>query len=164
MTGKRSEVLGTIKEWIVTGGGAQDILDDSSLYEAVISFLDAPSDHKVFQAENFGDNSVRQSWAGLMQQKESLRTIFLSHTMRPPISRAAPRTRSNSNGARKRHLNNREPPDLDRIDPEALVDNLDGMGCAAFSNVTEEVGVVVLSFNIITMLCVWKCSSPWCPG
>ncbi|KAG6807525.1 hypothetical protein H0H93_001520, partial [Arthromyces matolae] len=32
----------------------------------------------------------------------------------------------------------RDPPDIDRLDAEGFVDNLDGMACAAFSNVTEE--------------------------
>ncbi|KAJ7082182.1 hypothetical protein B0H15DRAFT_952568 [Mycena belliarum] len=43
------------------------------------------------------------------------------------------------NGEHGRPSNqSREPPDIDRIDPEELVDNLDAMAAAAFGNVTEE--------------------------
>ncbi|TFK68485.1 hypothetical protein BDN72DRAFT_679331 [Pluteus cervinus] len=138
VVGRRFEVLGTIKEWVTVGGGAQDILDDAALYDAVRAFLDSQSDHTIFQSNQFEDPAVRQAWASLMQQREGLAVTVISHAMRPPISRAAPRPRSNSTGARRKNLGGREPPDLDQIDPEDLVDILDGMASAAFSNVAEE--------------------------
>ncbi|TFK45164.1 hypothetical protein BDQ12DRAFT_50569 [Crucibulum laeve] len=136
----RVAVLETMKEWITIGGGAQDILDDLQLYNAVRSFLTSESDHMVFKSENFEDESVRQAWATLTQAKSALHSAFLSQTMRPTIPRVLHNARPNTtaNGARTRYVSTRDPPDLDRMDPEEFVDNLDGMACAAFSNVTEE--------------------------
>jgi hypothetical protein len=136
----RSEVLQTIKEWLTLGGGAQDVLDDPQLFNGIRSFLDNHSDHVVYEASNFEDVNVRQAWANLTEVKSSLLSSFISQTMRPLTTRAPPIRRSSVNGAaRSRNLSTREPPDVDRIEPEDFVDNLDSMACAAFSNVTEEV-------------------------
>ena len=70
--------------------------------------------------------------------------------MRPTISRGfhnnlRPQGSSSNRGARTRsNVNARDPPDLDRMAPEDFVDNLEGMAGAAFSNVTQEVCVVLL--------------------
>jgi hypothetical protein len=137
----RSEVLETIKEWLALGGGAQDVLDDPQFYSAIRSFLDNHSDHAVYEASNFEDVNVRQAWATLTEVKRSLASSFISQTMRPLATRSPPvRRRSvNNSGVRTRNLSIREPPDIDRIEPEDFVDNLDSMACAAFSNVTDEV-------------------------
>ena len=137
----RSEVLETIKEWLTLGGGAQDILDDPQLFNAIRSFLNNHSDHVVYEASNFEDVNVRQAWATLTEVKKSLTSSFISQTMRPLTTGNPPiRRRSvNNSGVRTRNLSIREPPDIDRIEPEDFVDNLDSMACAAYSNVTEEV-------------------------
>ena len=60
--------------------------------------------------------------------------------MRPNISLGMHGQRGQGGrGPRTRNVSTRDPPDLDRMDPEAFVDNLDGMAAAAFSNVTQEV-------------------------
>lgn len=136
----RSEVLETIKEWLTLGGGAQDVLDDPQLFIGIRSFLDNHSDHVVCEASNFEDANVRQAWATLTELRRSLSSSFISQTMRPLTTRSPPARRRSVNdaGVRTRNLSIREPPDIDRIEPEDFVDNLDSMACAAFSNVTEE--------------------------
>lgn len=115
------------------------MLDDIQLYNAVRSFVDSHTDHQVYEAANLEDPHVRQAWAGLADARRSLSSSFIAQTMRPTVARNAPIPRLTSEGARKRNIGAREPPDIDQIDPEELVDNLDVMACAAFSNVTEEV-------------------------
>lgn len=160
----------------MVGGGAQDILDDSALFDVVRSFLESQSDHNIFQqSASWGDPAVKQAWDALTHQREALKGIFVSHTLRAPISRAQPRPREKANGsaiqganaaARRKQLASREMPDIDQIDPEELVDSLDGMAAAAFSNVTDEVSVVNLSF---VLFFVWRKGvrrtgwrRPWC--
>ncbi|KAH9485798.1 Rho GTPase-activating protein 21 [Psilocybe cubensis] len=135
---KRSEVLSTTKEWLTSGGGAQDILDDTQLYNAVENFLDNTSDHLLFKSTMADAPPVQKAWESLMEEKDTVKATFISQTMRPTISRGHHQQRSQGRGARTRNISTREPPDLDRMDPEAFVDNLDGMACAAFSNVTQE--------------------------
>ncbi|GLB37976.1 putative GTPase-activator protein for Rho-like GTPases [Lyophyllum shimeji] len=136
----RGEVLETIKEWLSVGGGAQDVLDDVQLFNALQSFLDSPSDHIVYEAKNFSAPNVQQSFSRLTEARRTLRSSFISQTMRPLTTRgpAIPRSPVNDGGFRTRNLSMREPPDIDHVDAEDFVDNLDGMACAAFSNVTEE--------------------------
>jgi len=142
----RSEVLETIKEWLTLGGGAQDVLDDVQLFNGIRSFLDNHSDHVVYEAKNFKDADVRQAWASLADVKRSLCSSFTSQTLRPLTTRGPPMSRGSVNRVRSRNLSTREPPDIDRIEPEDFVDNLDGMACAAFSNVTEEVCLCSIDF------------------
>lgn len=144
MINRRNEVLETIKEWITSGGGAQDILDDSDLYKAVNDFLQSPLDHTIFQSVMFGASPVEKAWQSLMETKRSVKGTFISQTMRPTIHRGLHNQSSQGKGTRIRNLSTRELPDIDRMDPESFVDNLDGMASAAFSNVTQEV-----RFNIL---------------
>ncbi|KAJ7036799.1 rho GTPase activating protein 22 [Mycena alexandri] len=141
VAGSRTEVLDTIKDWLTRGGGAQDMLDDPQLHTAVRSFLDNPTDHVMPQSANTSDPGVEQAWGTLTDVRCRLRRTFDSHTMRPPapFPSLAHATPASVNGQRSRPQNQtRDPPDIDRIDPEELVDNLDAMACAAFGNVTQE--------------------------
>lgn len=139
----------TIKEWLTLGGGAQDILDDGQLFNALRSFLENSSDHVVYESKNFQDPNVQYVWANLTDTRSSLHSSFITQTMRPPTSRGHPIPRGSLNGnpGRTRNLSMRDPPDIDRIDAEDFVDNLDGMACAAFSNVTEEVRPCTYKFS-----------------
>lgn len=140
MADKRNEVLVTIKEWLTIGGGAQDILDDVQLYNAVHAFLESRSDHLVFRSTMLGAPAVQKAWESLTETLRSVKSTFTSQTMRPTISRGLHNHRSQpSRGARTRNISTRDPPDFDRMDPESFVENLDGMFSAAFSNVTQEV-------------------------
>ncbi|KAJ7658894.1 hypothetical protein B0H17DRAFT_1213103 [Mycena rosella] len=139
----RTEVFDTLKDWLMRGGGAQDMLDDPQLYTAVRSFLDDSNDHVIPQSANASDPGVEQTWSTLTEVRGRLRHTFASHTMRPPapfpsLNRPPPGTANGQRGRAQIPPQSREPPDIDRIDPEELVDNLDAMACAAFGNVTEE--------------------------
>ncbi|KAJ7078135.1 hypothetical protein B0H15DRAFT_1001510 [Mycena belliarum] len=108
-----------LSSWLMRGGGAQDILDDTQLYTAVCSFLDNSSDHVLPKSANANDPGVEQSWITLMDVRHRLRRTFTSNTRGRPSNQS------------------REPPGIDPIDPEELVDNLDAMAAAAFGNVTD---------------------------
>ena len=138
---KRTEVFDTIKEWLTIGGGAQDILDDAQLYSAIGSFLESALDHSVLKATMFDAPPVQKAWEYLVETKRSVISAFKSQTMRPTISRHNPRIPGNRDPRTKNMSITRDPPDLDRMDPEAFVDNIDGMAAAALSNVTQEVWV-----------------------
>lgn len=137
---KRNEVLATIKEWLTIGGGAQDTLDDVQLYSAVHGFLDSRSDHLIFKPAMLHNTAVQKAWESLSDAIGSVKSTFISQSMRPTISGGMRNQRPQpSRGTRTRNLSTRDPPDFERMDPEAFVDNLDGMFSAAFSNVTQEV-------------------------
>ncbi|RXW25664.1 hypothetical protein EST38_g130 [Candolleomyces aberdarensis] len=142
---RRNQVLSTMREWIASGGGAQDLLDDTQLFNSVQAFLDSSTDHIVHKALAFEEPLVQQAWSNLGEGRAELRTCFVEQTKRPTLFDKVLTThaRGGANGGagkgvRTRHTAPREPPDFDRMDPEEFVDNLDGMACAAFCNVTEE--------------------------
>ena len=133
-----------MQEWLTIGGGAQDILDDVQLFNTVQSFLETETEVVKWDDDN-NPLAVEQAWETLLETKRSLKLTFISQTMRPTISRGFHNVRpqgSNRGGARTRGMSARDPPDMDRMDPEDFVDNLEGMAGAAFSNVTQEVCVV----------------------
>ncbi|TFY81474.1 hypothetical protein EWM64_g2531, partial [Hericium alpestre] len=132
----RREVLDVIIEWLQNGHGAQDILDDSALYPAIHAFLSGISEHDIPESTAKEDSSVVQAWTGLKQTLQNARTAFAAHTMRPPILSLASSEPLAS--VLETHTFTSEAPDLDKVTPEELVDNLDAMACAAFRNVTEE--------------------------
>lgn len=122
----------------MSGGGAQDILDDANLFNALQSFLESDTEHVVHESTKFQDPAVRQVWSALADSRKSLATLFIVRTMRPP-ARVLPVSRFSVSSSRMRPTDNREPLDVDRADAEELVEYLDVMACATFSNVSEEV-------------------------
>jgi len=149
---KRTEVFVTIKEWLTIGGGAQDILDDAQLYNTVWTFLESASDHFILKATMFDAPPVQKAWEYLLETKRSVVSAFKSQTMRPTISRHNPRIPGNRDPRTRNISTTREPPDLDRMDPEAFVDNIDGMASAALSNVTQEVCLSDIEFSFSVRL------------
>ncbi|KAH8827785.1 rho GTPase activating protein 22 [Flagelloscypha sp. PMI_526] len=137
----RSEVLDTMREWIVVGGGAQDLLDDHDLHTSVFAFLENPTDHQIQEQTTFQDPSVQQIWSSLHSSRMSLNATIIAQVSRPSRRQdrmgAPPRSPTSSTQRPKVH-GQREAPDIDHITPEDLVDNLDALAAAAFSNVTEE--------------------------
>lgn len=148
----RTRVLELISDWLTAGGGAQDVLDDPHLYTALKSFLNTSADHVVFKTENFEEPDVAAAWVGLIDTKALLQSTFDAQTKRPMIQRTQQvgnlRRGSASTvagvlgafggGGRARGASIRDPPDLDGMNVEELVDTIDGMARAALSNVTEE--------------------------
>lgn len=132
----RSEVLEAIKDWITSGGGAQDCLDDVQLFEAVRSFLDRPFDRSSFDAPTTVENDVVQAWDALDSARQITHTAFTTQTQRPPSVFLA-NARPLKSTPRARSFGN-QPPDLDAISADELVENLNAMGAAALSNISEE--------------------------
>ncbi|KAK7013752.1 Rho GTPase activating protein 22 [Favolaschia claudopus] len=140
IAGSRTEVLERIADWLTHGGGAQDVLDDLQLHGAVLGFLNNSIDHSIPKSPNANDPAVEQALATLTDVRGRLRRTFETNTMRPsaPFPTFARPTLA-ANGQRSRAgPQSREPPDIDKTDPEELVDNLDAMAAAAFGNITNE--------------------------
>lgn len=134
----RSEILGAVKEWITAGGGAQDCLDEVQLYEIVRAFLEAPLDRSVPDCAPAEDDAeLAQAWDELEVTRKDVLSTFVSHTLRPPAVAIAV-LRSTGMVTQIRNFGS-QAPDLDRLAAEDLVENLNAMGFAAFSNVSEEV-------------------------
>ncbi|TFY52307.1 hypothetical protein EVG20_g10606 [Dentipellis fragilis] len=132
----RSDIFETITEWLQNGNGSQDILDDAALFQAVQAFLTSTTDHEAPDSPAKDDPGVVKAWNNLAQSREAVLVLFTAHTMRPPIQSLSVSEPLPSVSETPSFTG--EPPDLDKISPEDLVDNFDAMACAAFRNVTEE--------------------------
>jgi hypothetical protein len=159
----RTRVLESISDWLTTGGGAQDVLDELQLYTALKDFLNTSADHVVFKTDNFEEPDVAAAWVGLSNTKTLLQNVFDTQTKRPTIPktqqqggtlrRGSASTVAGAMGApggapaigRVRGASIRESLDLQEMSPEDLVENIDGMARAALSNVTEEVDPIFFS-------------------
>ena len=118
------------------GGGSQDILDDSALYLAIKSFLDSPPDHAMPESQHGGDAEVIKSWAGLKDRINTLSNLFTSQTLRPNIPKSPVLDHKTTPSGVLIFV---DLPDLDRMTPEDLVNELNNMAAAATRNITEEV-------------------------
>lgn len=133
----RSKVIDVMNEWVCQGGGAQDVLDDAQLFNVIRSFLDNDVTPAI---PTLDDSGVQQAWNAFEQSIKFLASSFTSQIMRPTC-RDISAFKLPIGNSKTCNLG-RDPPDIDRIDPEQLVDNLDAMAAAAFSNVSEEVCLV----------------------
>lgn len=123
VVGSRTEVLDIIRDWLTRGGGGSDMLNDPQLYTAVHSFIDNSPEHVILQSANASDPGVEQAWSTLAEVRSRLRRTFETNTMRPPAPFLALAHPSTAASGRSRPQNQtREPPDIDRIEPEELVD------------------------------------------
>ncbi|KAG9088684.1 rho GTPase-activating protein [Ceratobasidium sp. UAMH 11750] len=105
----KSEILQTLTNWIIEGGGGQDLLDDTEFFEGTHKFL-------------FHSNA---------RELEPLRELFKRVTRRPGLEVVpGPSGGQTSTGFGS------SAPSLDDIDPETLADNLDAIAAAAFKPVT----------------------------
>lgn len=129
-----------MREWLCCGNGSQDVLDDNTLYHAFHDFLHSDSDHMSIDVKIVPEE-VARAFTKLERLRESLQATFESQVMRPSHAHAHPQMRPSlpTSGSRQRHVSGRGPLDIDAVEPEELVDELDAMAAAAFSNVTEEV-------------------------
>ena len=119
-----------------SGGGSQDILDDSALYLAIKSFLESPPDHAMPESQHGGDAEVIKSWASLKDRINTLSNLFPSQTLRPSIPKAPALDHKTSPSGVVIFA---DLPDPDRMTPEELVNELNNMAAAAIRNITEEV-------------------------
>ena len=137
----RVEVLEVLQEWILKGSGAEDALDDGQLYDTFKVF-----NSELMREESFSssqrdstDAKIRGAWKNLTQAKESLIALFTTHTKRPLIKKPNTEFHEIAGEGYSRNASS-EPPDIDRLSPEELVDVIDAMINAAFKKVTEQVG------------------------
>lgn len=86
------------------------------------------------------DVKIRDAWKNLDQVKESLIALFMTQTKRPPVKKPN-KEFSDICGDGYSWSVNSDPPDIDRLTPEELVNIIDAMMNAAFRNVTEEVSI-----------------------
>ena len=119
-------VLDTVTEWLKLGNGGLDVLDDVQLYQSFQKFLNTTPDNA------HPNTPLGAAWAELHQ-------TFKSQTMRPSSTKTSVPISPDPGAQRTRNMSTREPPDLERITPEEIMEILDGMALATFSNVTEEV-------------------------
>ena len=129
----RSQIFDTMTKWIGQGGGAQDALDDSALYAAMADFLKRPADHIPDDA----DESVKHGLTLLGDMRKVLFAAFTAQTLRPLARLALVTDHKRSRSIV--HAYGAEPPDIDKVTAEELVNNLDAMAGAAFRNVVQEV-------------------------
>jgi len=73
---QRNEVLVTIEEWLI-GGGAQHILDDIQLYNAML-------DHSFLKATVFDASPVQKVWESRVEMNTSVVSTFELQTLRRP--------------------------------------------------------------------------------
>jgi len=92
------------------------------------------------------DAKIREARSNLCQAKESLVTLFTTQTKRPPIKKPNMELSEVAGDGHSRRGNS-DPPDIDRLTPEELVNVVDAMMNAAFRNVTEEVSAVGCTFG-----------------
>ena len=132
----RLEVLDTLSEWITQGGGAQDVLDDGALYEALLSFLNQPSEQKLLQSASQSEDAI-QAVKALETSRTALLVSFRSQTLRP-IPRASTASDQTKDEVATQSYSS-DLPDIDQLDAEELVNVLNAMASATFRNVTQEV-------------------------
>ncbi|THH29042.1 hypothetical protein EUX98_g5142 [Antrodiella citrinella] len=128
----RLEVLETINKWIVSGGGAQDALDDVQLYTNLHTFLSQPAELPA----SANETALPRGIAVLEDTRNHLLSLFSAQQKRPQ-SAVKPSANSSTRPSSIRNFGS-DAPDVDQIDAETLVANLDGMACAAFRNVVQE--------------------------
>ena len=133
----RLEVLETLGEWITQGGGAQDALDDAALYESLLTFFAQPTEQKLLESVSDPESEAGQALKALEVTRKTLLTSFRSQTMRPIPRSTATQEATDENSVINSYSS--ELPDVDRLDPEELVNNLNAMASATFRNVTQEV-------------------------
>lgn len=128
-----------MNEWMIQGGGSQDVLDDTSLHNTIRLFMEDNSQHAKPSSPAIVNSTVQQAWSTYEQSKKSFTVSYLSQIMRP-TNRDAFAFKPPISSLKTQNLGG-DPPDIDRIDPELLVQSLDAMATAAFSNVSEEVSL-----------------------
>ncbi|EMD33011.1 hypothetical protein CERSUDRAFT_161123, partial [Gelatoporia subvermispora B] len=128
----RSEILETINEWIIRGGGAQDALDDPTLFASFDSFLNDSAEHLLSSGEH-RFNEAEQTIAAV---RRAVHRSFITRAMRPASTSAA--AHSPLSTAPEGQTLDLNPPDIDHLDAEELVNNLNAMAAATFRNVSSE--------------------------
>ncbi|KAI5119639.1 hypothetical protein M0805_009001 [Coniferiporia weirii] len=128
----RQAAIRTMSEWIHSGGGAQDALDDVELHSAIQSFLSQQSDLPNSAAQ---PDEILKLVKDCENERVSLLQTFTAQTMRPQMRHVPIRGSSSANTV---HNFGIRPPRVEEMTPAELVNNLDAMASAAFRNVNQE--------------------------
>lgn len=138
----RIEILEVLQEWIQRGSGGEDALDDAQLYDTFKAFnLEMMREEGISSSQRDStDVKIREAWKSLSRTKDSLTALFATHTKRPPIKKPNAEFHEVAGEGYSRNLSS-DPPDIDRLSPEELVNAIDAMINAAFRSVTEDVSV-----------------------
>jgi GTPase-activating protein BEM2 len=154
----KARVLETVTDWISQGGGAQDILDDTSLLHSIKDFLRSTT---LFTLPEFSDamerdRSVQQACKALSEAWVFLRETVKTYTMKPAtingtkikdvMSLSLPGAVNGMGAKKPGKVSSRDPPNIDSVEPMELVENLDEMAFAVFATVTDDVSVLFLNF------------------
>lgn len=131
----KQDVLRTLTEWLQTGSGAQDALDDPELHGAIETFLSMQSD-KDLPVVSESPDALRQLLTDVENDRSKLLRLFTESTLRPQMKHTPVRRSSLPNIV---HNFGVRPPQLEETTPNDLVENLDAMASAAFRNVNQEV-------------------------
>lgn len=125
----RRAVLRVLRDWLCDGGGAQDVLDDAALHDALNAFIHSGVDHHLPEVE---EDAVRSSQAKLAAAREAFRNTFDAQIRRPAMR---PEALTGS-----LHVSDlgRDLPDVDTLTSEELVTHLDAMAAAACSIMVDE--------------------------
>lgn len=135
----RLDVFYALYEWFDKGGGAQDALGDPELFDAMNNFLTLTSITKIPVDVNTYDSPM---WAELEKARRNTVTLFKSQSQRPKLQPLATRE---SIAVSSAHNFGLQPPSIDDIDAETLVDNLDALAATAMHSVTQEVRYTLFS-------------------
>ncbi|KZV85841.1 hypothetical protein EXIGLDRAFT_841188 [Exidia glandulosa HHB12029] len=141
MPSQRTEVLQTVQEWIKSGGGALDALDNMDLWDGINTFLTAPS-QRSGRASQLIDKLPAD--ADAIEELEETRRLclgtFIKLTLRPHgASRAPGPSIEKARRGQETPSFGPHPPSVDDISPEAFVDNLDAIATAVFKTLYPEV-------------------------
>lgn len=145
----RQAVVRTIAEWIHTGGGAQDALDDPELYAAIHAFLSGPTEQDFTltpSTESLAESeesheAVKALARTCDTERKTLLESFTAQTMRPTARQVPVRGVSN---VTIMHNFGTRVPNLEEMSAMDLVNNLDAMASAAFRSVNQEVSAALL--------------------
>ena len=134
----RQAVIRTIAEWVHTGGGAQDALDDPELHAAILAFLSQPSEQEAPSGPDYTEQeqqTLKELFKTVGAEQKTLLESFKAQTMRPTARQIPVRGVSN---ATIMHNFGIRPPNLEETSALDLVNNLDAMASAAFRSVNQE--------------------------
>ena len=136
----RMDVINTMREWIHNGGGVQDALDDLELYKSLAAFLSQPPEHLIPESAQGQNDEVKHFLTNLNDARAELHQSFILHIRRPQMQMIPLRGQSIRGEGGKVDS---QPPDLTKISPEALVQNIDALASTFFRSVTQEVSLLL---------------------
>jgi GTPase-activating protein BEM2 len=140
-TVRRTEIIEVLLNWL-QNGGAQDILNDGSLFQAVQSFIKSTADYDTPERTASTNDESGEENTKLQKRLKAFTTMFRSQTFRPTdrsVGVIDVVFNMSENGVSKV-----TPPNLDSVDAEDLVNKIDAMALVAMRNISEEVELIFL--------------------